>query len=120
MATNYIQDGDTITVAAAPYAVDAGEVVKKGMIVGIAVNDAAEGAEVVVKRTGVWYATKVSAQAWAQGQGVYWNDGLQAFTTTGTGGVFVGFAARAADNPSANGYVCLTGSVTANQTDGSS
>jgi len=121
MATNtYQEDGTVIDIAEAPYTVTAGQALKVGMIVGIALGDATISTPVTVKRTGVFLVAKTSAQAWAQGQGVYWNDGSRVFTTSGTGGIYVGFAAVAADNPSSTGYVCLTGSVTANQSDGSS
>jgi predicted RecA/RadA family phage recombinase len=120
MATNEYQHDARYLEVTAPYAVSAGQGVKVGILFGVAMNDAAQGATVVIDTEGGHTITKTSAQAWAVGQGVYWNDGNRALTTTGTGGLHVGACIVAAANPSSSGTIKLKGIGAANQTDGSS
>lgn len=106
---NYIQPGDTITVVA-PATITSGDGVLVGLLFGIAVTDAGSGDDVDIKTTGVFELPKVSAQAWTQGAQIYWDDGNSNCTTTDTN-VPIGVATAAAANPSAVGYVRLTGQV---------
>lgn len=84
---NYIQDGDTITVAA-PAAVVSGDFVQVGRVRGIAVTSAASGASVELKTTGVFSIPKLGSEAFASvGLPVYCvlaSDGVKTVTTAST------------------------------------
>ena len=113
MATNYIQDGDNITVAA-PAEVSSGDGVKVGVLFGVASTDAASGADVVIATKGVYELPKTSAQAWTVGAAIYWNNSSSVATTATTAGnLFIGVAAAVAANPSATGLVRLNGAAPA-------
>jgi predicted RecA/RadA family phage recombinase len=91
---NYIQDGDTITVAA-PATVVSGDFVQLGRVRGVAVFSAASGAQVELKTTGVFRIPKLGSEAFATvGLPVYCvlsGDGVKTVTTaSGTANVLVG------------------------------
>lgn len=88
---NFVQSGDTIAVTA-PANVSAGGFVRVGALQGIAANDALSGAEVVIQIGGVYDMVKTAAQAWTQGQLLYWSG--TAVTNVATGAV-IGAATRA-------------------------
>jgi predicted RecA/RadA family phage recombinase len=107
MATNKIQEGDTITVAA-PYDVASGAGAKVGGIFGVAQIAALSGADVPLARKGAFKLAKTSAQAWGVGDKIYWdNTNKVAHSVPGGGRLFIGYAAAAADNPSSTGDVLL-------------
>lgn len=117
MATNYIQEGDVVTVAAPSGGVVSGAGVKMGVMFGVATATADEGDSVAVAVEGVFTLPKVSAQAWTVGAAIYWDDfavgGAVATTATTSGNLLIGVAAAVADNPSATGVVRLNGSFPA-------
>ncbi len=84
-----------------------------GLMIGslfvIPVADAAEDEEFSGYSTGVFTHAKVTAQAWTEGQKVYWKSDTEEFTTDGSAGPLVGVAAAVAANPSATGEVRLNG-----------
>lgn len=100
---NYSQDGDVIPVTVAADT-DAGSVVTKGLLVGVAVTAALAGDDVEIKTSGVHELPKTEAQAWTQGVAVYLTSGGVA-TTTSSGNTKIGIAAYAAANPSTTGMV---------------
>lgn len=104
---NFVQPGDTITVAA-PADVVSGALVLVGKLFGIAAFDAASGADVEIATKGVFELPKVSAQAWTLGAAIYWDDAAKLATTVTTSNTFIGHAMAAADNPSATGVVRLS------------
>lgn len=77
---NFLQSGDTVVIASAPEDVDSGEFIKLGMLSGVAVHAAASGAEVSLKRTGVFELPKATGAAWAQGAKLYWDVSEKKFT----------------------------------------
>jgi predicted RecA/RadA family phage recombinase len=92
---NYIQPGDRLTIAAAPYAVTAGQGLLMGGLFGVAITTALINAVVEVATKGVFNLTKQTGQAWTQGQALYWdNAGRQVTTTVGTNKL-IGYAATA-------------------------
>jgi predicted RecA/RadA family phage recombinase len=109
MAANYIAPGDVVALIASETTVS-GEGVLNGLLFGIAMSDAANGASVPCKVTGIWELPKVSAQAWAVGQQIYWDDGNDRCTTVDNN-VPIGVATEIAANPTAVGKVRLTGQV---------
>lgn len=106
---NYVQPGNVIPVAA-PYDVAAGAGLLVGSIFGIAATDAANGAAVEAQTVGVFDLAKTSAQAWAVGAKIYWDDTAKEATTVSTSNTLIGVAIAAAANPSATGRVRLNGS----------
>jgi predicted RecA/RadA family phage recombinase len=105
----YVQNGEVLTLTA-PYDVAAGAALKVGAIVGIATSAALSGATVEAITTGVVDVAKVSAQAWTQGQAIFWDDSAKLATTTSTSNTLMGVATVAAANPSSVGRVRLNGS----------
>ena len=106
---NYIQRGDTVEVTA-PYDVASGGGCQVGAgLFGVAVNAAASGAAVQLKRGGVFTHAKTSAQAWSVGDLIYWDNTNKVFTSSSSGNLLVGIALAAAANPTATGTVLLTG-----------
>lgn len=107
---NFIQDGETLSLVA-PYNVLAGGGFKVGAIFAVAVDDALSGASVEGVTEGVFSLAKTSAQAWTQGQRVYWDDTNKRCDSDSTVGLLIGSATVAAANPSSTGAVCLNEGV---------
>ena len=105
MAQNFVQDGDVLQHTAAA-AITAGQVVKIGNVLGVALVDIPAGGTGSVKTTGVFTVPKVSGSVIAQGGLLLWdvsaNSGAGAFAvgsaTPATGDVSgpVAYAAEAA------------------------
>jgi predicted RecA/RadA family phage recombinase len=106
MAKNYVQAGDTVTLLA-PADVLSGAGLLVGTLFGVAQGDALSGAEVEAGLTGVYDLAKVSAQAWAAGDPIYWDNSAKLATTTAAGNTPIGAAILLAANPSATGRVRL-------------
>ena len=101
MATNYIQPGRSITVAAPTGGVLSGQGVLIGTLFGIAQYDAVEGAEVEILTEGVVEIGKTSALAIGVGDRLFWDDTNKLVNKTTTAQQQVGVAIAAAANPSA-------------------
>lgn len=91
---NAVQDGDFITVPA-PAAVTSGAGVLVGSLFGIAVADAASGANVTLATRGVYTLPKVGSQAWTVGVKVYWDSANARCTSAATGNTLIGVATAA-------------------------
>ncbi len=108
---SFVQHGNVLSFLA-PYAVASGAPFKVGSFVAVAVTAAAAtGAAVEGMTEGVFQLPKVSAQAWAVGDKVYWDDTAKLMTTVSTSNTLVGAATAAAVNPSTTGTVYLDGAV---------
>lgn len=107
---NYVTPGENLQVPA-PEAVTSGTMVVIGAIFGVANSDAANGADVVITRRGEFTLPKLSAQAWAIGDLVYWDAGNDRCTTVSSGNTLIGAATAVAANPSTTGRVLLDGTV---------
>lgn len=94
MATNYIQAGENVTLAA-PYDVTSGDGALVGALFGVAQTTALSGADVVLATCGVWQLTKVGSQAWAVGDLIYWDDANTRCTTGTIGPSPIGVATEA-------------------------
>ncbi len=88
---NFVQPGNTLTLVA-PYTVVSGAGLLVGNIFGVASADAASGADVEAVTEGVFDLAKVSAQAWAQGDPIYWDDSAKLCTTTAGANTPIGHA----------------------------
>lgn len=109
---NFVQLGDVITLVA-PYQRNSGEGALVGSVFGVATTsvDNAVSAEFAI--AGVFDLAKTSAQAWTQGQKVYWDNTNKRCDSDSTVGPLIGIATEAAANPSSTGKVRLNGSAPA-------
>jgi predicted RecA/RadA family phage recombinase len=108
MATNYIQPGKTVTLAA-PYDRLSGEGAQVGSLFGVALQTVLSTVEGEFGTVGVWDLDKTSAQAWTQGQKIYWDNSNKRCDSDSTLGMLIGVATEVADNPSSTGKVRLNG-----------
>ena len=105
----FVQRGDAVEFTAPGGGVVSGTGVLIGSLFVVPTVNAAAGEKFVGLVTGVVIHAKVSAQAWTEGQRLYWNAGLGQVTSLSVDGQFIGVAAAAAVNPSATGRVLLRG-----------
>lgn len=105
---NYKQNGAVLPLVAA-VAVASGEPMLKNAAFGVANNSAAIGEEFGLVLRGVFELDKVSAEAWAKCEKLYWDDTAKLVTTVDTDNTLIGFAWDDAADPSDSGTVCLTG-----------
>lgn len=105
---NFVQPGGIIEITAPVGGVTSGSPVQIGAgLLGIGALDALVTESVNMQVEGVFDVTKVSAQAWAEGDPVYW-DATAAKMTTVKGGLFAGYAVAVAANPSSTGRIRLS------------
>lgn len=116
MATNFIQDGDTITwTNGTGSAVVSGQVVAIGNILAVALVDIANGASGSVKTRGVFTVPKVSAAVIAAGESLTWDVSAAKFddnaATPATGDITgaPAYAVEAAGNAVTSLKVMFTG-----------
>ena len=106
---NFVMKGDVVTVPA-PADTLSSAFVLIGSLFGVASSSAVSGADLeLFVGGGVFDVPKVSAQAWAVGNPIYWDSTASNFTTVSTNNTKVGVAVAAAANPSASGRVRLNG-----------
>jgi len=113
MATNYVQEGDVLNLVAPAGGVASGTGYLIGTIFAVALADAAATYNFPGQVMGVFTLPKTSAQAWTQGQKIYWDDGNSRCDSDSTAGQLIGIATTAAANPSSTGVVRLNGAVPA-------
>ena len=106
---NYIAPGEVLELTAPSGGVVSGTAYKIGDLVIVATVTAAQTVKFSALTCGVVEHAKVSAQAWAEGVKIYWDNGTDLFTTTAGGNTLAGVAAEAAANPTATGKVRLDG-----------
>lgn len=107
MATNYIQEGDVLTLTPAA-AVSAGAGYQFGTgLFGIAINDVVISTPGAFAVEGVWQVAKTSALAIAVGDRVFWDATNSVVNKTSAGQQCVGIAVEAAANPSSTVKVKL-------------
>lgn len=107
MAQNFIQPGHNLDLIAPSGGVTSGKGVLIGTLFVVAATTATVGAAFVGHACGVFDLDKVSAQAWAVGDAIYWDDTAKKATTVATGNTPIGHATAVAANPSSTGYVLL-------------
>jgi predicted RecA/RadA family phage recombinase len=106
---NYLGDGDQLIIIA-PAPVISGQPLLIGSMFGVCLASAAQGQPVEFWLKGVYQLAKPSAEVWAQGASLYWDNVNLVVTLTSGGNTKVGVAAAAAANPSSLGNVRLNGS----------
>lgn len=106
---NFIQKGDSITVAA-PADVSSGDGVLVDALFGVASGDSLTGADVVLATTGVFDLPKVTADDLTLGKRAYWNAGTGEVTATVSSNKLIGVAVQAAGAATTTVKVRLNGS----------
>lgn len=108
MTQSYRQPGDLLTLVA-PYArATSGLGAKVGSIFGVSTGTVDNAEEGVFSVCGVHELEKTSAQAWVQGDAIYWDDTNKRCDNVGTVGMLIGYATAAAANPTSTGLVRLS------------
>lgn len=92
---NMVQDGRVLSFTA-PYARNAGEAAKIGLILGVAVDTVANAAVGQFETEGVFTLVKTAGQALTEGQKVYWDDAAKSITGVATANLPAGIATAAA------------------------
>lgn len=105
---NFVQPGGIIEITAPTGGVTSGDPVQIGAgILGIGALDALVTESVNIQVEGVFDLDKVSAQAWAEGDPIYWDATAEKMTNV-KGGIFAGYAVAVAANPSSTGRLRLS------------
>lgn len=112
MAKTYVQEGRYLEVTA-PAIVTSGQLVKVGSIFGVAQNDAASGAPVIIDTQGVYTLPVASAVVVAIGDALYWDVADAEFNKTATANWYLGVAMTAAANGVTSAQVRLNGALPA-------
>lgn len=109
---NFKQPGKVLTFTAPSGGVESGDGVQIGQIFVVAAGAAGEGQLFEGMAEGVFELPKVSAQAWTEGQLIYWDKAAGLATNVAAEDLLlIGCAARAAANPSSVGEVRLNGAA---------
>lgn len=108
---NYKQPGKTLELTAPSGGVVSGTGYLIGGLFVVAAVTAAQTETFAAMVEGVFTLPKTSAQAWAEGDKIYWNTGTDKADNVPTVGPLIGVATAVADNPSGTGVVRLNGSA---------
>ena len=105
---NYVQEGRALNVTAPAGGVVSGQPLVVGKIFGIVSVTVPQGTPFALWRVGVYTLSKTNAQAWNQGDALYWDATNSVVTNVNSGSLLpVGWANAAAANPSPTGQVLL-------------
>jgi predicted RecA/RadA family phage recombinase len=115
---NYLHDGATCELIAPAGGVVSGGGYMIGSLFAVAINDAAAAAVFEGQTEGVFSLTKTNAQAWLQGDPIYWNEATKILDNDPATGPLIGVATDAAANPSATGNVKLNKAIDDLRTEG--
>lgn len=107
---NKIQKGRVISVFA-PYAVLSGQALQVGALIGVAANDAANGAPVEIDREGVYTLAAVTADVATVGAKAYWDNTAKRISVTATNNTLVGCFTAAKANGETSATVLLDGVI---------
>jgi predicted RecA/RadA family phage recombinase len=93
---NFVQPGSIVGITA-PANVVSGQLVRVGLLAGVAVSDALSGQPVEIATEGVFDVTKAGSQAWTVGAAIYGTGTttLVATTATTSGNILLGVAVAA-------------------------
>jgi len=104
---NFIQDGCRAVVPAPTGGVVSGQFIVVGNLFGVCEGDAAEGADVVIVREGVFELSKATGAAWTRGDALYWDASAKKFTKTAAGNAGLAVAFEDAASGDALGSVSI-------------
>lgn len=111
MARTYVQPGNVIEFTAPTGGVTAGTPVLIGGLLVIPQDTKAQTLPFNGMVVGVHTLPKTSAQAWAEGDKIYWNTSTSLCDNVATTGPLIGVAVAVAANPTSTGVVRLNGSA---------
>ena len=106
---NYVQPGENMTYTAPGGGVTSGTPVLIGSLLVVPATDADAGDLFAGTVVGVHTLDKTTAEAWTEGQKIYWVTGTGKASTTAGGNTLIGTAAAAADAADTSGDVRLDG-----------
>ncbi len=109
MATNFIQDGDILTLTAPTGGVVKGTAIKINALLVVPLDTVAQTLPFQAAIVGVWTLAKATGQTWSEGSILYWANGTTNFTTTATANERAGVAVAAAASGDTTGKVRLDG-----------
>ncbi|MBN8934795.1 MAG: DUF2190 family protein [Rhizobiales bacterium] len=112
---NFIQHGDTVTVAAPSGGIASGDGVLIGALFGVAATTQAEGDDVEITTCGVFDLAKATGIEFTPGAAVYWDASAKqaaADISTGGGDARIGVALAAAGSSATTVRCRLDGVVT--------
>lgn len=104
---NLVQRDDSISLTTPTGGVVSGQAVLFGGILGIAFADYAEGVVGEYAIRGVFSVNKLSTDVVAEGVALYWDDTNKELTVSASGNTKVGYATKAAGNPSSTVNIVL-------------
>jgi predicted RecA/RadA family phage recombinase len=104
---NSVQPGNVLTIVAAA-TIASGDIVAAGLLVGVAVGDAAIGESVSVDLCGVYDLPKVGATAFTQGEALYFDESESHVTNVATDNILMGYAWEAAGSADTTAQVLLS------------
>ncbi|MFO1150997.1 MAG: DUF2190 family protein [Alsobacter sp.] len=104
---NYVQPADVVTWVTTRD-VTSGELIVVGNLVGVAALTTKSGEENELKRKGAFKLPKVSTEAWAFGDKIYWDGTAKNATKIPTNNTYIGTAIAPAANPTSVGVVALS------------
>jgi predicted RecA/RadA family phage recombinase len=93
---NFIKPGKVLTMVAPSGGAVSGNAYKIGAFFGVAAISAAEDEEFELNLEGVYGLPKPTAQAWAVGDPIFWDDTAKKVTTVSAGNTLVGAATAVA------------------------
>lgn len=103
---NFLQEGRTLYVTAPAGGTVSGVPVVIGKMFGVAPETVPAGTTTAIWLKGVYLLSKTNAQAWNQGDSLYWDNVNNVVTNVNTGSLLaIGYAFAAAANPSSTGQV---------------
>lgn len=109
MATNFVYEGERLELTAPTGGVTTGVGVLIGTRFVVALVTAVAGAKFNGAAEGVWDLAKVSAQAWGEGDKIYWDQANGRCTNVPTAGLrLIGVCVLAAANPSSTGRLDIS------------
>lgn len=111
MSTKQVQDGDILEFTAPSGGVTTGVGVLIGSLFVVPIVSAAQTLPFNGCTEGVFTLPKTSAQAWTEGQRIYWDDSNHRCDSSAAVGQFIGVATAVAANPSSTGTVKLLGNA---------
>jgi predicted RecA/RadA family phage recombinase len=107
---NFNNEGEQIMLTA-PAATTSGQGLLVGAIFAVAIAPIANGARGICRRRGDMDLAKAPAEAWTEGQKLYWDNVNRRLTTTAAGNTLVGAALQAQAAADVIGRAIITGQV---------
>lgn len=108
---NYVQPGRVLDLVAPAGGVVGGKTYKIGSIIAIATTTKPEGVPFAGLVEDVSDVDAKTAQAWATGVTIYWDDAAKVYTTTAGGNTKAGYAVADKDAAAATGRIKLIPTV---------